>query len=102
MMYKVSFVNYSTMVSRLKRYADHFGSEAIRRVLDALLQLRYDCKGLYIEVPEALMKVVAIINMCEMSITQWQDSNGELDYADCGEHSTDVLMAILHTIDEIE
>jgi hypothetical protein len=100
-MYRLSYVDYAAMVSRLKNCADYFESEAIRNVVSELLQLIYDCQSLYIEVPERLMKAVAIINMCEMSIVQFRDSNGEIDYADCGEHSTDVLMAILHTIDEL-
>lgn len=101
MMYKLRYVDYAAMISRLKKCADYFESDAIRNVASELLQLRYNCQSLYINVPERLMKVVAIINMCEMSIIQNRDSNGEIDYADCGEHSTDVLMKILHTIDEI-
>lgn len=101
MMYKLNYVDYTAMVSRLNKCADCFESDAIRNVVSELLQLKYDCQSIYIEVPERLMKSVAIINMCEMSIIQMQDSNGEIDYADCGEHSTDVLMAILHTIDEL-
>lgn len=97
-MYRVSYVEYAAMISRLRKIAEHFESEAIDRVVDKLLQLRYTTQSLYIAVPEGLMKAVAIINMCEMSIVQFRDSNGEIDYADCGEHSTDILMAILHTI----
>ena len=100
-MYRLSYVEYAAMVSRLKKCSDYFESEAIRNVVSELLQLICDRQSLCIEVPERLMKVVAIINMCEMSIVQFRDSNGEIDYADCGEHSTDVLMAILHTIDEL-
>ena len=101
MMYKLSYCDYTEMVSGLKKCADYFESNAIRNVVSELLQLEYDHQSIYIEVPERLMKVVAIINMCEMSMVQMQDSNGEIDYADCGEHSTDVLIAIAHTIDEI-
>ena len=101
MMYKLNYVDYTAMVSRLKKCADYFESNAIRNVVSELLQLKYDCRSIYIEVPERLMKAVAIINLCEMGIVQMRDSNGEIDYADCGEHSTDVLMAILHTINEI-
>ena len=101
MMYKLSYVDYTAMVSRLKKCADYFESDAIRNVVSELLQLKYDCRSIYIEVPERLMKAVAIINLCEMGIVQMRDSNGEIDYADCGEHSTDVLMAILHTINEL-
>lgn len=100
-MYRVSYVEYAAMVSRLRKIAEYFESEAINRVVDKLLRLGYSTQSLYIAVPERLMKAVAIINMCEMSIVQFRDSNGEIDYADCGEHSTDVLMAILHTIDQI-
>lgn len=101
MTYRLSYVDYVAMVNRLKNCANYFESAAIRNVTSELLQLRYDCRSIYIDVPERLMKAVAIINLCEMGIIQMRDSNGELDYADCGVHSTDVLMAILHTVDEI-
>lgn len=99
-MYRVSYVEYAAMVSRLRKSAEYFESEAINRVVDKLLRLGYSTQSLYIAVPEGLMKAVAIINMCEMSIVQFRDSNGEIDYADCGSHSISVLMEILNSIDE--
>ena len=101
MMYKVSFVEYTKMISRLRKCADYFGSNAIHNVVMELLCLRYEYDSIYIHIPKRLMEISAIINMCEMSLIQMQDSNGEIDYADCGEHSTDVLMAILNTVDKI-
>ena len=101
MMYKVSFVEYTKMISRLRKCADYFESDAIHNVVRELLCLRYECDSIHICIPESLMKIVAIINMCEMSLIQMQDSNGEIDYADCGEHSKNVLLAILNTIDKI-
>ena len=98
MMYKLSYVDYAAMVDRLKKCADYFESDSIRRVVSDLLYLEYDNGSLYINVPEILMRAVAIINLCEMGIIQMRDSNGEIDYAGCSEHSTDVLMSILHTI----
>ena len=101
MAYKVNFVEYAEMISRLRKCANCFESDAIRNVVTDLLQLRCNSRKLSVEIPERLMKAVAIINMCEMSLIQMRDSNGEIDYADCGEHSADVLMSILNTIDKI-
>lgn len=51
-----------------------------------------------INIPERLMRRVAIANMCDFSILQYRDSAGDIDYTGLGSFAIDILSNILRTI----
>lgn len=73
-----------------------FGST--QQLLIDLLQCNVMSTDGLIEIPETLMRRVAILNMCDMAYIQHRDSCGELDYAGLDKHSLDVLDGILRAI----
>jgi hypothetical protein len=101
MTYKLNHHEYVNIVRRLADVVKWHESEAVNELTLELLRVQYDCKNCYFEVSEDLMQRVAIVNMCDMSLMQMQDSKGEVDYADLGHHSIIVLNNILNNINDI-
>lgn len=50
------------------------------------------------DIPEKLMRRIAIANMCDSSLEMSHDSGGEIDFAGLGKRSAQVLNDILRTI----
>ena len=98
MNYKLNHHEYVTMLRYLADTVKWQDTEALKEILMELLDVKYDYKNCYFEVPEELMQQVAIVNMCNMALTQFNDSNGEIDYACLGDHSKRVLWSILNNI----
>jgi hypothetical protein len=101
MTYKLNHNEYTNIVRRLADVIRFHESETVKELLMELLRVRYDDKNLYFEVDEDLMRLVAIVNMCDMSLQQMEDSCGEIDYAYLGDHSKSVLWNILHNINNL-
>lgn len=87
---------------RLLRFINDVKHTHMYGSLQCLLNDLVDCNvyrtdGM-IDVPERLMRRVAIACMCDMSLVQYNDSNGEIDYACLGKYSVDILDKLLRSI----
>lgn len=101
MTYKLNHHEYVKIVRCCAEIAKYHESEAIKDMVLELLSVHYDRAECYFEVSRDLMQRVAIINMCNMSLIQMQDSCGEIDYANLGYYSKSVLHSILNNINDI-
>lgn len=85
-------LSFCTGIYRTHKYA--YVLDLLMEVLDINAR-QYD--EMYV-ISERLMRRIAIANLCDMGIMQYEDSNGECDYAGLGIHSTSVLKSILRNI----
>ena len=95
--YKLDHHEYINIAKRLADVIKWHESETSNEVLLELLRVRCD-EGGYFKVPKHLMQRIAIINMCDMALTQLNDSCGEIDYADLGDHSKEILLSIFKEV----
>lgn len=95
-MYKLDHAEYVRIVRTCATIADDYPHESTLNILMDLLHVRFDYENLFFEVPEDLMRRVAIANMCDMAIIQFNDSDGDIDYAMLGNYSKPVLLNILY------
>ena len=101
MTYKLNHAEYVNILRRLADIVKWHDSQAIKEMITELLRVHFDDKNIYFEVHEDLMQRIAIVNMCDMSLIQFKDSCGEIDYADLGDYSKRVLYSILTNINDI-
>lgn len=94
--YKLNHHEYTKLARRMAQHSNLFAHESTLDILMDLLYVKFDAANLYFEVPEKLMQRMAIANMCEMCLAQLRDSGGEIDYADLGDYSIDVINSILY------
>lgn len=96
--YKLDHAAYVKLIRRCAEITEGFASNGSCENLLELARVRFDYENLYFEVPEYLMQSIAVANMCEMAIMQYQDTHGEIDYADLGDFSYDILRSIIRLI----
>ena len=97
-MYKLQNKEYVKIARRLADVIKWHDSEAAKETLIEFLHVRHDEKTDCFDVPEHLMQRIAIINICDMALTQLKDSCGEVDYAYLGLHSDAILSNILKVV----
>lgn len=98
MKYKLTHAEYLRILSHCTTAHQFHMFGGTQQLLMDLLQCNVMSIDDTIEIPEKLMRRVAILNMCDMAYIQYRDSCGEIDYAGLGEYSLDVLNSILRTI----
>lgn len=92
--YKLNHVEYANLIRHLTVLSDEQSHESVLMLLLELLKVPYDYKNCYFEVREKLMQCIAIANLCNMALIQYNDSHGEIDYACLGDNSKSVLLSI--------
>ncbi len=70
--------------------------DTLRTLLIELAQVPEE-DGVYV-LSEQLMVRIAIVNMCDATLHQHHTSNGEIDYAQLGRHSQDIVENIMRSI----
>lgn len=98
MAYKLTHAEYLRILSHCTSAHQFHAFGGTQQLLMDLLQCNIMSIDDTIEIPERLMRRVAILNLCDMAYIQHRDSCGEIDYAGLGERSLDVLDSILRVI----
>jgi len=99
--YKLPHHDYARLLRRCADIADEFRCRDTTDLYIELGQVKFDYNNLYFEVPEDLMSRIAVACMCEMSLTQYRDSYGEIDYAALGDFSETVLESTIRNINSM-
>jgi len=94
--YKLNHHEYTKIIRYCHSIYKEIICESTLSVILELLDVHFDHNNLYFEVPEHLMQRIAILNMCDMTLIQYNDSNGDIDYAMLGEHSKTVINSIIN------
>ena len=96
MTYKLNHKEYTNIVRRCAEISKYHDSESVKDLVFELLDVQYDYANCYFELSEDLMQRVAIVNMCNMALVQYNDSNGDIDYTGLDEYNKPVLIHILN------
>lgn len=98
MTYKLNHAEYLRILSHCTSAHQYHAFGGTQQLLMDLLQCNVMSIDDTIEIPEKLMRRVAILNLCDMAYIQHRDSGGEIDYTGLGEYSFDVINNILRLI----
>lgn len=96
--YNVTIQEYLRIMSYVYGIHKRYLFVCTQQLLTDLLEINYHQHGDTLVIPERLMRRVAVANLCDMCIIQYEDSKGEIDYAGIGSNTIEVVKAILQNI----
>lgn len=98
MNYKLDRAEYLRILSQCTTIHQFHMFGRTQQLLMDLLECNVKSIDDTIEIPEELMRRIAILNMCDMAYIQLRDSNGEIDYTGMGCYAYRIIDNVLRNI----